>query len=1306
MNAHAEVFIPSQITSHIYYLYKCLHPKDPSKFSFPDSVPPILHTYTWIPQGPGETFTKECLSDTGCSRTVFAKDVADKFGIPIQPNVNRDRLQTANRQDLHVNGVITLRATYKSRTITIRALVTDDLIDEIIVSWHDAHSLGAVNIDGLEDPAPEHPATPVCNKISATTLPAISHVPKPETTITDTSAKPVTETPEQEPVTEKPEPEPVTEKPEREPVTTKPEPEPAPASKTPADPANNQAKHVNHRAKPAPLTEAEEKQILEKWFNDYKCLSDEMSDEPMIGDPMIINLIEGAELVTKLCYTSRKVPIHYRTAAEELINTLKAKGIIRQTQKSQAPKFCARGFFVPKSSGEDVRLVVDNSEVNKSIKRPVHPFLAGPDQLTIIPPEATVFCKLDALWGFYQIELAEESRHITTFITEFGTFEFCRAPMGLNCSGDEFCRRSDDAIRGLPGVIKLVDDILVYASNYAELFERVENVLRRCTEHNITLSRKKVEIGDKVTFAGFDVSGEGHSPTADRIKAITEFPTPLKDRTAVKSFLGMCTGLGSKFIPDFTHAAKELNELTKKNTAWTWGAVHEEAVTKIKNILTSDLILRNFNPDWKTQVVTDASRSGLGFALMQQDPDNKNWHLVQCGSRTTSGAESRYAVCELEGLGISFAVEKCRHYLLGMQWFEVITDHKSLKGVFAKCLEDVQNARLRRYREKLQEFNFTVDWRAGKFNDVADCLSRYPLSGEPHRGGEEMCVCSAVRLPNDPDEGIHFNICGVVRSPEDPDPQLRELVDAADRDPTYQELKEGLMTFFRYGRPDGSSNLPEGHPGHAFKDQWDNLSIHATGLIIYNNDRILVPKAYRKTLIIKLHKAHPGTTKTQWRGRRDYYWPGMNEAIQQHVRTCGTCIPFSATQPQQPIIPQNVSQGPMHVVGADQFSIGKREYLVIVDQYSGWPDVTELNNASSSYIIKAMRKFFNTYGNPGKIHIDNGTNLVSEETNTFLKDRKIPVPKPSCPYYPQSNGLAESSVKQVKYLLKKYQCQWETFEDNLLEWKDTPNDSGKTPCEMFLGRRVRTSLPILPGKTEFDIEGAVAGAERRKEIRKKQYSKRNESKRAMPNLDPGQRVHIQRPTGHGHRQWDSQGKIIRVEDDGRKYLVEYENGSRKRVNRIRLKKDYAESENNESDSDSDVDADSAPFIPPNSCSDDDANLGEVQGVTGSDSEDESDEHEPAAEDPAPAQPPVPEDNVPAPAPAPEPQLRRSTRTGRGNKNPHQSCAGCHKIQCPNSNDRVPELQPWAKHLLADQSPSSNQPPRPTSRSTRARASSR
>ena len=35
--------------------------------------------------------------------------------------------------------------------------------------------------------------------------------------------------------------------------------------------------------------------------------------------------------------------------------------------------------------------------------------------------------------------------------------------MGLNASGDKFCAGSDEAVAGLDGVVKLIDDILVYA---------------------------------------------------------------------------------------------------------------------------------------------------------------------------------------------------------------------------------------------------------------------------------------------------------------------------------------------------------------------------------------------------------------------------------------------------------------------------------------------------------------------------------------------------------------------------------------------------------------------------------------------------------------------------------------------------------------------------------------------------------------------------------------------------------------------------------------------------------------------------
>ena len=51
------------------------------------------------------------------------------------------------------------------------------------------------------------------------------------------------------------------------------------------------------------------------------------------------------------------------------------------------------------------------------------------------------------------------------FITEFGRYRYLRAPMGLMSSGDEFCARTNKALSGIPGVHKLVDDILVYGEN-------------------------------------------------------------------------------------------------------------------------------------------------------------------------------------------------------------------------------------------------------------------------------------------------------------------------------------------------------------------------------------------------------------------------------------------------------------------------------------------------------------------------------------------------------------------------------------------------------------------------------------------------------------------------------------------------------------------------------------------------------------------------------------------------------------------------------------------------------------------------
>ena len=176
---------------------------------------------------------------------------------------------------------------------------------------------------------------------------------------------------------------------------------------------------------------------------------------------------------------------------------------------------------------------------------------------------------MDALWGYYQIPLAEESKHITTFICEWGTFEYNRAPMGLNSSGDEYCRRTDEVLGDLDGVLKLVDDILVYAKSYEQLFQRVETVLQRCQDNGITLSKKKIELGSKVTFAGFDVSNEGVSPTKERTDAIRNYPAP-KNVTGVRGFQGLTQGLTS-YAHNLAIMDAPIRQLLQKNVHFNWG---------------------------------------------------------------------------------------------------------------------------------------------------------------------------------------------------------------------------------------------------------------------------------------------------------------------------------------------------------------------------------------------------------------------------------------------------------------------------------------------------------------------------------------------------------------------------------------------------------------------------------------------------------------------------------------------------------------------------------------------------------------
>jgi hypothetical protein len=482
--------------------------------------------------------------------------------------------------------------------------------------------------------------------------------------------------------------------------------------------------------------------------------------KPMKGKPMTIHL-EGDVKPTR-ALTARQIPVHLRESAAEIIKITIDSGVI--VPVDEPTEWISPAFFVPKPKG-GARLVCDFTGINRFVRRPVHPFPSPQQLLQCIGHRAKVFATFDAVQGYHQIPLDYESSLLTTFILPSGRYRYTRAPMGLNASSDEWCARSDAALAGVEGVQKIVDDILIWAEDGRQLRDRVDAVLSRCRQNGITLSQKKAKWGNRVSFAGYIVSSEGVEPEPEKLQAVRDFPSP-QDVSSLRSFLGLAVQLGG-FVPDLAHMTATLRELLKKGVAYQWLEEHERCFQEVKATLTSPMCVRFFDPDRKTELLTDASRlKGLGYALTQLDGDKRV--LIRCGSRSLNGAESRYATLELEALAIKWAIAACKHYLMGGPTFTVVTDHKPLVPMFKMGLGDVENARVLRYREQLTQYSFDVQWVPGKTHEIADALSRAPIFDPP-------------------EDGDGADVMGVVADgQESDDPALKRLIEAASRDAEYK----------------------------------------------------------------------------------------------------------------------------------------------------------------------------------------------------------------------------------------------------------------------------------------------------------------------------------------------------------------------------------------------------------------------------------------------------------------------------------------------------------------------------------------
>ena len=169
-----------------------------------------------------------------------------------------------------------------------------------------------------------------------------------------------------------------------------------------------------------------------------------------------------------------------------------------------------------------------------------------------------------------------------------------------------------------------------------------------------------------------------------------------------------------------------MEKLLKKDIKFLWIEECQQSLDTLKEKMVTAPIL--VFPDWTKSfhVHVDASGIALGIVLTQPGEGGID-HSIAYSSRKLSTAEKTYTTTEREGLAMVYALQKFRHYLLGVP-FKMFTDHSALKYLVNK---PVLGGRICRWLLLFQEYDFEIIVKPGILNAGPDHLSRIDTGEEP-----------------------------------------------------------------------------------------------------------------------------------------------------------------------------------------------------------------------------------------------------------------------------------------------------------------------------------------------------------------------------------------------------------------------------------------------------------------------------------------------------------------------------------------------------------------------------------------------
>ncbi|XP_028415680.1 uncharacterized protein K02A2.6-like [Dendronephthya gigantea] len=505
-------------------------------------------------------------------------------------------------------------------------------------------------------------------------------------------------------------------------------------------------------------------------------------------------------------------------------------------------------------------------------------------------------------------------------------------------------------------------------------------------------------------------------------------------------------GFSERFIPNFASIVHPLRQKLKENV-WAWDGKCQEAFVKLQASLSDFSLLHHYVIGHDTEVVVDASKTGLGAVLVQRASKNEAFHPVMYKSRALKEVETRYCSTEREALAVRWACRKLRKYLLGAPKFRIVTDHRPLTYMFHKRCGELP-PRVENFVMDVQEFEYEVVYRPGK-TCIADYMSRHHVEREGSSRVSEIEAAAESVV-----EGWYCHALNEQRAVT-----VDDIRTEGDKCESYQKLVKAVQS--------GTNQEDEELKPFMVPEIKHDLSV--VNGVVCRGSRVVIPAALQRRVVELSHRAHQGVSKAKQFLRTFCWFPGMDRAVENQVRGCLPCQAVQPANNNQPIKPSELPTGPWQYVEMDfQGPYPNGEYIfIMIDRYSRWPEMAWFRKApNANTTIAAMQRIFTNKGVPAVCQSDNGSPFQSREMEQFAQSSGYHHHHIT-PEWPRANGTVERFNRSMKEALQTATLEGTPLRDAsqrfLQMYRSTPHSATNVSphAAMHGGREMRTVLPLM-----------------------------------------------------------------------------------------------------------------------------------------------------------------------------------------------------------------------------------------------------